>query len=93
MTPSSKSSRSRYSSSVRPGATPARASRALKPRLGALAQLVDLVERAAAVADGKARQDRLCVRGRKAQRSAISTVEASASGRSAKALSHFGARS
>ena len=59
MTPSSKSSRSRYSSSVWPGATPALASRRVEARFGALAQFGRLVDRAAALADRKARQDRL----------------------------------
>ena len=58
MTLSSKASRSRYSSTVRPGATPWVVDPALEPGLRALAQLRRLVDRGAAFADREARQDR-----------------------------------
>ena len=58
ITLSSKASRSRYSSTVRPGAMPVRLDPALEPRLRALAQFGRLVDRRAALADREARQDR-----------------------------------
>ncbi len=60
MTLSSKASRSRYSSSVRPGASPCVCEPALEPGLRAPAQLGRLVDRGALLADRKARQDRRC---------------------------------
>ena len=72
MTCSSKASRSRYSSTVRPGARPCDCDAALEARLGARAQLGRLVDRRA-VADREARQDRLC--GARPERAALGDLD------------------